>query len=256
MRRSITTAGSLAVGAALFFASAMALGHAELRSPAPRDDAGCNGTVAACKSSPCGGKSKGAIRATWKANDTVPIKFAETINHTGCFIIELSPTGKDNDFVPYAVIKDNKSNLEQTKNIQLDGGVSCASCTLRLRQLMGADPNNCGPTTMPSDGTYYQCSDVMILLPDGGTPGAGKGDSGTSSGTDSGSGGSDPDPSTDTDAGHSGSDAGDEDEDNGGSPKDSGGCSTIPGDLPYGGAIGVGLMAAFALIARSRKRNK
>ena len=255
MRTSSKLASSVA--AALLLASAASWGHARLVTPPPRDVNVAGND--AHKAGPCGGVVKGKPAMKYMADaGTVTIKWEETIDHTGCFVLDVSPTGNDNDFKFLKLVKDTQGVGMKSANIVLDGGLQCPNCTFRLRQLMnGTDSANCTQNTVPSQGTYYSCADIMIgdfdaggVIPvdDGGTmpeadSGAAAGDSGTTPGVDGGKAGADS---------GLGGDNGDET-----LPTNSGsGCSTSPGsDSGFAGLFALSAVAALA-VARARRKQK
>jgi MYXO-CTERM domain-containing protein len=256
MRTSSKLAGSVA--AVLLLASAASWGHARLTTAPPPRDANVAGNDAH-KAGPCGGVAKGKPSMKYAPDaGTVTIKWEETIDHTGCFVLDVSPTGNDNDFKTLKVVKDTAGVGPKNTNIFLDGGLQCANCTFRLRQLMnGTDSTNCNANTVPSQGTYYSCADIMIgdfdaggVIPvdDGGTlpdedSGTAGGDSGTTPGADGGKAG--------VDSGLGG-DNGDET-----LPTNSGsGCSTSPSsDSGFAGLFALSAVAALA-VARAKRKQK
>lgn len=255
MRNSMLL-GSAVLSSTLLF-SALSFGHTELVSPPPREDAGCNGTVAACKTAPCGGQPPGDPYVKVGSNGKLSVTYQETINHNGCFVVELSKTGNDDNFIPLNVAKDNSNKQSHTVNIQLDGGFDCQFCTLRVRQMMMATtPTKCDPNAVPDQGTYYQCADIQIgTWPDGGrgsVDGGTGGDDGGASGEDGGT--SDMDAGTvgtgDVDAG--GTDFGDNGD--GLPPGDSNGCTTSPIGSTSGATGLLAIVGLAFLRARRRRR--
>ena len=79
---------------AVLTAAGPALAHARLVSPTPRtaDDAlkDNNGR------GPCGGKARTTNPARYTMGQTVTVRWEETINHAGCFIIKLSQANDQN----------------------------------------------------------------------------------------------------------------------------------------------------------------
>lgn len=149
-------ASALAVALAMMTASGVASAHVVLTKPVPRD-------ANPHKNGPCGGLPRGNNPTVYNAGDPISINWDETIDHTGCFVLDISMTGDDQNFTPLATIQDpvNAVPKTYTSTVTLPN-VSCAQCTFRLRQLMGADPATCGPNTVPTDGTYYACADIQI----------------------------------------------------------------------------------------------
>lgn len=238
-----------------------ALAHTELVNPPPRLDAGCDGLVTACKTAPCGGSPMQAPYRFYKSNDTLKVTFEETIEHNGCFVVELSTTGDDKNFKPMWVQRDTlKAPASMTATIPLDGGVDCKHCTLRVRQMMmTTTPANCDPNATPNQGTYYQCADIQIgAWPDAGPSGGDDGGTTTGGGDDAGGSGDD---SGDVDASaHAGIDAGDPTDEGNGADlgQGGGGCSAAPGGnaslAASGAALALGLAAAIARRRRRRAR--
>ncbi len=190
---------------------------------------------------------------------TVNIKWEETIDHTGCFVLDVSPTGNDNDFKVLKVVKDTAGVGPKNTNIVLDGGLQCANCTFRLRQLMnGTDSANCNANTVPSQGTYYSCADIMIGDFDAGTV-VPMNDSGTVPDEDSGTAAGDSGTTPAVDGGKPGVDSGLGD-DNGDetlpSSNSGSGCSTSPGsDSGFAGLFALSAVAALA-VARAKRKQK
>jgi MYXO-CTERM domain-containing protein len=253
MRTSSKLASSVA--AALLLASAVSWGHARLVTPPPRDVNVAGND--AHKTGPCGGVAKGKPSMKYMADaGTVTIKWEETIDHTGCFVLDVSPTGNDNDFKVLKVVKDTQPVGPKMTNIVLDGGLQCPNCTFRLRQLMnGTDSTNCNANTVPSQGTYYSCADIMIgdfdaggVIPvdDGGVM------PDTDSGTATGDGGG---TNPGVDGGKAGTDSGTGDNGDETLPTNSGsGCSTSPG--PASGLAGLFALSAVAALAVARAKKK
>jgi hypothetical protein len=247
MRTSTKLASSVA--AVLLLASAASWGHARLTTPPPRD-VNVSGNDAH-KTGPCGGVVKGKPTKYPATATTLDIKWDETIDHTGCFVLDVSQTGKDNDFQTLQVIKDTEGVGPKTTTLNLDGGLTCGNCTFRLRQLMnGTDSTNCDENTVPSQGTYFSCADIMIgdldagiVDPVDGGPqpaGDGGGDGGASR-KDGGSG---------VDGGGFGDDTNDTLPNNSG-----GGCSASPAPAGFAGLAALTAVAALA-VARGKKKQK
>ena len=260
MRTSTKLASSVA--AALLLASAASWGHARLNTP-PSRDKGLAGADSH-KNGPCGGVVKGKPVMKYAAGaTTMNIQWEETIDHTGCFVLDVSTTGNDNDFKVLKVVKDpTNAGVSQATpravmtNIALDGGITCPNCTFRLRQIMGANPDTCNGATVGTGGTYFSCADIMIGDFDAGTTvpvadaavvpetdAASDSDAGTTTpGTDGGKAG--------TDGGGNGI----EDEDPAFPGNSGSGCSTSPG--PVSGLAGLGALSAVAALAFARARKK
>jgi MYXO-CTERM domain-containing protein len=206
---------------------------------------------------PCGITTKNLTPAkTYLAGQQVTVKWTETINHPGCFLIDLS-SNNDASFTQLANVKHsavgNTPRPYQT-NITLPTNVTCASCTVRLRQIMLAnDTDPCPPAQIAAGATYYSCADVKITDPDGGVPptpdagtsvpdaGSSTPDSGGGGVGDSGGGGNPADP-----------DAGPQDTDLT-AGQGSIGCSTsAAGDA--GTPWGLGLVLGMGVVAAVRRR--
>jgi hypothetical protein len=172
---------SAAWGAALCVAAPSAFGHARLVSPAPRS------TSDGIKSgAPCGPGSRSANPTYVKPGSTLTVSFEETIDHQGCFIVQLL---KNN--VPYApAVVEKKADPVNTgvsqsapraESVQITlPNVDCDDCTLQLQQVMVPAAQNlaqCPGTTVAGD-IYFSCSDIRItndpppIVQDAGTPDA------------------------------------------------------------------------------------
>lgn len=245
MHKAFGIAGAVAVAALL--GSATAWGHAFISSP-PARFAGCQNSGPDCKAGPCGGRDKGTPKLAVSKTGQITVEYDETIDHRGCYVIELSRNGLDTNFEVLATINDpaNAVPMKRTHTIQLDGGVECENCTLRLLQVMSGTTGDC---TKTATNTYFSCADIKIGddasvpdsgptpgpedMEDSGTNGGGSGDAGR---TDASSGG------------------GNEYEDDFIPSNDGGGCSTLPGEAPYGGVAGLVLAAGAWFASRRRPR--
>jgi hypothetical protein len=166
--------------------------HARLVEPKPRTD------NPGGKTGPCDGVPRTTMYTQYEAGATITVKFQETIDHSGCFDIDFSPAD-DKNWVRLKRIQDDAGTAPDamyTTTVQLPQGVTCANCTLALRQIMVSSAAGqqlgavCTQNTPDElDGgppTYFSCADIRIGdFPDaGGTPieaGTG-GDSGSSGG--------------------------------------------------------------------------
>jgi len=157
MRNWNTLSGALAV--ALMLASVSAWGHAVLSSPVPRDLT-CDDV--SCKAAPCGGQNPGAPKYKIEKDGELAITWNETVDHQGCFVLELSTTGDDKAFNVLQTIPDeaNAVPLMRTRAVRLDGGIECEHCVLRLRQIMSGSSSDCTADTDAS--TYFSCADIVI----------------------------------------------------------------------------------------------
>jgi hypothetical protein len=258
MRTSTKLATSIT--ATVLLASAASWGHGRLTSPPPRDVNVADND--AHKAGPCGGVAKGTPSMRYNADaSTMNVQWEETINHTGCFVIDVSPSGNDNDFRVLRVIPDNAGVGAKMTNIAMDGGLKCANCTLRMRQIMGADPATCNGNTVTAAGTYYSCADIAITDVDAGTT-VTPVDSGISFRADSGTTRTDEDASiaeTDGSAAASGTDGGatmgaevTEDETLPINPGSA--CAASP--VPASGFAGLAALTAVAALAVARAKKK
>ncbi|MBL8950507.1 MAG: lytic polysaccharide monooxygenase [Myxococcaceae bacterium] len=162
--------------------AASAQAHARLVAPQPRtNDADLkDGNGGA----PCGGKARNPARvATYTMGQTVQVRWEETINHAGCFIIKVS-AANDSNFVMVANPPHSTTGAlprPYTANVTLPAGMTCSACTMQLIQVM----NNtvpCPTTNIPAGDSYYSCADIVILAPDAGMGGTAGGGSGGSAG--------------------------------------------------------------------------
>ena len=238
----------------LVVAPVTAYAHSRLVTPVPRDLSDAH------KTGPCGGLARTATYTQLDSGATIQVKFREGIDHAGCFQVALSQ-GDDQNFVTLTQIVDDggTANTDYTLNVKLPSGVTCANCTLQLRQLMQGTAANPGPPCaadaspdLAINGTYYSCADIRIgSFPDaGGTvvdPEAGAGGSSGSSG------GSDDDAGDDPSADPSGTSSG--------ATRHPGGIAN-PGacSVAWGASSGLSLAAALGLIGvalvRRRRRSR
>src|SRR3954447_6826080 len=96
---------------------------------------------------------------------TITVKWNETINHPGCFEIDVS-AANDTGWVSLGTMKHSaagRTPRPYTTTVKLPDGMACDKCTLRVRQYMlAADPPTCPPAKVPADSTYYQCANVVL----------------------------------------------------------------------------------------------
>jgi hypothetical protein len=237
--------GLLIVGA-LVAAPAVASAHARLLLPVPRTP---NPDY---KTSPCGPAAKGEPKADFQSGAEIMVRWEETIQHTGCFQIALS-SNNDQTFTvlgQYNDLGNTPLNTPIDETVKLPEGLSCANCTLVLRQLMlgSACPNN--PQDDLQASTYYSCADIRILQPDGGMPDPDPVDE--DGGTGSSSGGTSGGPTTNPSDGGNGA-SGDDD----GAPNlragQGDGCSVGWGLAAPGASAAMTAFAALALLRRRRR---
>jgi hypothetical protein len=173
------------LGAAwLFFAPGQSRGHALLTSPAPRD----NRSDHKDPYGPCG-VARTTMSTSLQSGQALTVNFTETVDHPGCFLIDLS-TDNDQTWRQLGNVAHSSTGTTPrmySAQVTLPAGVSCDSCTLRLRQIMlGSDATPCPPNPIPTGATYYSCADVKITAPtsapdlstpspDLGSPGSGPG---------------------------------------------------------------------------------
>jgi hypothetical protein len=242
--------GLLIVGA-LVAAPAVASAHARLLLPVPRTPNDNYKTP-----SPCGPAAKGEPKADFQSGAQIMVRWEETIQHTGCFQIALS-SNNDQSFTVLAQVDDLGNTTLNTPidlTVKLPDGLSCANCTLVLRQIMLGQvcPNN--PQIDPENGstTYYSCADIRILQPDGGMPDPDPVDEDGGTGSSS-SGGTSGGPTTSpSDGGTVGPGAGDD-----GAPNLRAGqgddCSVGWGVAAPGASAAMTAFAALALLRRRRR---
>lgn len=214
----------------LLAASSQARAHARLIDPVPRNTQ--DGYKEPLAVANCGvARNVNQPVTTLTAGSTITVYFEETINHSGCFIVDLSAGGNDQNWMELAVVPHNTATTtprEYQTDVTLPAGVTCQGCTLRLRQLMV--PNaGCPPANVPSGATYYSCANIVL------EEGAAAPDAGATAGSSSSSGGT----------------TGSTSQDNGGG--DSGGGCACVAKLPTGAAPAGLLGLALVLLARRRK---
>jgi hypothetical protein len=155
--------GIIALAAALLVgAPGVASAHALLVKPVPRDT-----TDTKLKMGPCGGSTatgpltKKAPVEQYAQGAAITIDFKETVNHTGCYLFRLSPTGDNGPWQVLKQVEDTGAiggNL--TTQVTLPAGVTCQNCTLQMIQVMnGGCVANQDPAATPN---YYSCADVRI----------------------------------------------------------------------------------------------
>jgi hypothetical protein len=156
--------------AALSFVAASTLvpafssGHSRFLDPKPRNGA----DNLKDPLGPCGNVARTGNPTLYKAGQMVGVKWEETIDHPGCFLVDLSLSG-DQNFMPIANIKHSKTGVpprQYMAQVQLPQGVTCKGCTLRLRQIMlNSDGVTCPPSPLAANLTYYSCADIQIDTP-------------------------------------------------------------------------------------------
>lgn len=155
---------SLCLGAATFSAAATASAHAVWTSPTPRN----NRSDLKDPYGPCGNVMRTTMSTTYAAGQTINVSWSETVDHPGCFLVDLSTSGDQNWMLLKNVPHTTVGSIPRTYSAQvtLPAGVSCTDCTLRLRQIMlGSDATPCPPNPVAMGATYYTCADVTIPAP-------------------------------------------------------------------------------------------
>lgn len=155
---------ALSLVAASTLVPALSHGHARLLDPKPRNGA----DNLKDPLGPCGNVARTAMSTVYTSGQMVAVKWEETIDHPGCFLVDLSLNG-DQNFMQIANIKHSKTGTlprQYMAQIQLPQGVTCKGCTLRLRQIMlASDAVTCPPSPIATGATYYSCADVQIDSP-------------------------------------------------------------------------------------------
>lgn len=135
-------------------------GHAHWLSPPPRD----NSTGYKDPQGPCGPPAR-TTPMVLSSGQTLSVSFQETVDHPGCFLIDLSQANDQNwQFIANIPHKTSPATpRDYSTQITLPAGVACSACTLRVRQIMlGSDALPCPPNPIPDNSTYYSCADVAI----------------------------------------------------------------------------------------------
>ncbi|MDP3233337.1 MAG: Ig-like domain-containing protein [Myxococcales bacterium] len=132
---------------ALWLCPALALAHAHLLTPTPRN-------TLANKTGPCG-SPRTATSVNFAPGATITLTWAETINHPGHYRIAFSPAN-DQGF-DANILRDNIPNpagtqATNTATVTLPT-TPCTGCTLQLIQVM----TNTNPAS-----NYYSCADITI----------------------------------------------------------------------------------------------
>ena len=125
---------------------------------------------------PCGGQPlrSAATQAvtTLVPGSTYTLRFEETINHPGCFLVDFSPAGEAN-WQPLATVKHvgtmpNPSERAPRPYSQVVTmpNVTCTDCTLRVRQVMmesrGGETAACPPASLADVPTYFSCANIVL----------------------------------------------------------------------------------------------
>lgn len=158
----------LVCGLAVTYA-ARANAHSLLNGPAPRDQRDGYKDGSACGV----GFDAAQPLTSYTSGQTVNVQWLETVDHPGCFLIELSVAG-DQDF--QIVGRKSHSNpplpesatSAEPRHWSLDvtlPAVTCSGCTLRLRQLMlDADvtADACTPVGAAPGSIYTTCANITL----------------------------------------------------------------------------------------------
>lgn len=164
MKFSSTFARCFAVAATLttLGLSTHSFAHAVLTDPVSRDGADAN------KTGPCGTAVIKNGPTTYTPGQTITVKWNETVNHPGCFVVEWS---KDNNatFTNLTTVKHTTVGATPrpySTTVTLPAG-DCQNCTLRLIQHMLAnDTLTCPPATPAAGSLYYSCAQMVSASPD------------------------------------------------------------------------------------------
>jgi hypothetical protein len=158
----------LVCGLAVTYA-ARADAHSLLKEPAPRNQQDGYKDGSACGV----GFDAAQPLTSYTSGQNVNVQWLETVDHPGCFLIELS-VGGDQDF--QIVGRKSHSNpplpesatSAEPRHWSLDitlPAMTCAGCTLRLRQLMlDADvtADACSPVGAAPGSTYTTCANIKL----------------------------------------------------------------------------------------------
>jgi hypothetical protein len=139
-------------------APSLALAHTVMLTPQPRDMRDDH------KTAPCGAIARTNRCTQYEAGATIPVKWMETVDHTGCFQIALSQNN-DQNFTILKQINDpaGTGGAVYPDTVKLPPGVTCTNCTLVVRQLMIDKACTTAPFQNDLDAsTYYSCADIRI----------------------------------------------------------------------------------------------
>jgi hypothetical protein len=159
--RPLTLAGL--AGAFSLLLPSLAAGHARLLTPPPRSPS------SSLKVPECGNVARTASSTKLTQGQTLTVSWEETVDHPGCFIVDVSPAG-DSNWRTIQIFPDDATGALPhpfSKQVTLPADLVCDQCTLRLRQIMKAG-TPCPPAAVnPTVDVYYSCADVTIsALPD------------------------------------------------------------------------------------------
>ena len=173
MRRSTATflacsalglSGVLGVAAVATSAGA----HARLLSPVPRTDA--DGVKTAPPCGPPAVNPADASVTTYMQGQEIEVRFEETVQHTGCFVVQLLENNYQKQTMLLHVPDLGNTTLNQpiVHKVKLPDGVACNGCALQLQQVMSGTV--CPANVIPDASTYYSCASINITYADGGLP--------------------------------------------------------------------------------------
>lgn len=135
-----------------------ASGHARLLTPTPRN------ASSALKLPECGNVARTANSTKFEQGQTLTVSWEETVEHPGCFIVDVSPAG-DTNWRQLQIFPDDATGALPhpfTKQVTLPADLVCDQCTLRLRQIMRSG-TPCPPANLnPTVDVYYSCADITI----------------------------------------------------------------------------------------------
>ncbi len=248
--------------------SAGAFAHAVLTYPTPRT------TNANMKAPPCGlNLAAPTSMATFQPGETVPVRWAETVNHPGYYVLDFGRNidgGFDGGFTPlYQPDGGALNNIPNPAGTQAMNTAMvklptepCPLCQIRMRQFMSdnaslwylscsditiagapSTPDAGAPIPPPDAGTTKPDSGTFVPPADSGTPSPpAPADSGTGTGPGPGPGPTTPNPPAPT------PDAGGQTSSNNLTNEEAIGCSSAGGSL----LVGLGMLC----IAATRRRRK
>jgi hypothetical protein len=152
---------------ALLALPAVSHGHARLVEPRPRD----NSDLYKDPRGPCGVmRNMNQPVTSYRPGQRIQVRFDETVNHPGCFLISFS-AANDQNFRLLLNVKHvgtppqpvPGSPRPYTAMVDLPPGVTCDQCTLQLRQVMLANEAlPCPPDPIRSGDSYYSCANLKI----------------------------------------------------------------------------------------------
>ena len=196
--------GGVILLSSLLLADREASAHARLVDPKPRN----NSTQYKNETMACGGQpARSAAQPLTMLNGGAKfmVRFEETVDHPGCFLIDFSATG-DTNWQELANVKhvgtapdpSDQRPRAYMKEVTLPSA-PCTACTIRVRQVMmesrGGEAAPCPPMPLGNTPTYFSCANVVINASGGsdagvdGATGVDMGGAGGAGGSAGGSGG-------------------------------------------------------------------